>query len=124
MLGIDPDAAWRHETVSLLAGDVLLIYTDGLTDATNFRDEFFAQERVEQAAGTAIEQGMAAGAIARHVLWELRRFTGLQTRPDDLTLIVIKVSWSFGASRYRKHLHGAGAAGATAQTSWETQVLL
>jgi serine phosphatase RsbU (regulator of sigma subunit) len=26
------------------------------------------------------------------VLWELRRFTGLQTRPDDLTLIVIKVS--------------------------------
>lgn len=92
VLGIDPDASWRHATVGLEAGDVLLIYTDGLTDATNFRDEFFGQERVEQVAGTAIEQGMAAGAIARHVLWELRRFTGLQTRPDDLTLIVIKVS--------------------------------
>jgi phosphoserine phosphatase RsbU/P len=92
VLGIDPNASWRHETMDLLAGDLLLIYTDGLTDATNFRDEFFGQERVEQAARTAIEQGMAAGAIARHVLWELRRFTGLQTRPDDLTLIVIKVS--------------------------------
>jgi sigma-B regulation protein RsbU (phosphoserine phosphatase) len=92
VLGINPDFAWRHETMSLQAGDVLLIYTDGLTDATNFRDEFFGSERVEQVARTAIEQGMAAGAIARHVLWELRRFTGLQTRPDDLTLIVIKVS--------------------------------
>lgn len=91
VLGIEPRFTWRHETMAFAAGDVLLIYTDGLTEALNFQDESFGQARVERAGLAAVAQGYNAAGIARHVLWEMRRFTGLQTRLDDLTLIAIKV---------------------------------
>ena len=91
VLGIDSGGRWRHEHVILQAGDVLLACTDGLTDAMNHAEEPFGPPRVEQAAREAVERKLSAQAIARHVVWTMRRFTGLQTRFDDLTLVVIKV---------------------------------
>jgi len=91
VLGVDPSMSWRHDTMILEAGDVVLIHTDGLTDAMDFEENHFGQRRVERAALAAVGLGGGADEIARHVLWEMRRFTGLQTRIDDLTLIAIKV---------------------------------
>ena len=91
ILGIDAAARWKHESFTLAGGDVLLLCTDGLIEAMNFEDTAFGRERAEQAALAAIQQGKSADGIARHVLWEMRRFAGLQTRLDDLTLIAIKV---------------------------------
>jgi len=92
VIGIDPEWTWRHETMPLSPGDVLLIFTDGLTEALNFQDEPFGQARVERAALSAVERGLTARGIAQHALWEMRRFAGLQTRFDDLTLVAIRVS--------------------------------
>ena len=91
VLGIDRAGRWRHEHVSLQPGDVLLACTDGLTEALNHAEEAFGAARVEQAAREAVERKLPAQAIARHVVWTMRRFTGLQSRFDDLTLVVIKV---------------------------------
>jgi len=95
IVGMDPDLNWRHEHFTLQPGDVVLAYTDGLSDALNFNDETFGAARIERAAADAIEQGFhtntSANAVAQHVLWEMRRFAGLQTRLDDLTLVVFMV---------------------------------
>jgi sigma-B regulation protein RsbU (phosphoserine phosphatase) len=91
ILGIDPDQRWPHEHFTLRAGDVVLAYTDGLSDALNFDDEPFGRRRIEAAAAAAIADGRDANGIAQHVLWAMRRFAGLQTRFDDLTLIAIRV---------------------------------
>ena len=91
VLGLSTDERWRHEHVTLLSGDVLLACTDGLTEAMNHAEEPFGAARVEAAAREAIARGLPAATMARHVVWEMRRFTGLQTRFDDLTLVVIKV---------------------------------
>jgi serine phosphatase RsbU (regulator of sigma subunit) len=91
VLGISSENRWRHEHLTLQAGDVLLACTDGLTEALNGAEEAFGAARVEQAALDAIARKLPAQAIARHVVWEMRRFTGLQSRFDDLTLAVIKV---------------------------------
>jgi len=91
VLGIDPGSRWEHEAVAVKSGDVILAHTDGLHEAMNFDDEPFGLHRVEQAARAALEQGFDADGITKHVLWEMRRFAGLQTRLDDLTLITIKV---------------------------------
>jgi len=91
VLGIDPQASYPYESFLLRPGDLVLAYTDGLSDAMNFADEPFGRQRVEKSASAALQQGASAGSIARNVLWDMRRFAGLQTRLDDLTIIAIKV---------------------------------
>lgn len=91
VIGIEPDFTWRHDWVDLRSGDVLLLYTDGVCEAMNFRDEPFGRRRVENAAQAAIADGRNANGIVQHVLWETRRFAGLQTRADDLTIVAVKV---------------------------------
>jgi sigma-B regulation protein RsbU (phosphoserine phosphatase) len=90
LLGIDPQAAYGSESFILRPGDLVLAYTDGLVDATNFSDEPFGRDRVEKSAKAALAQGGGAEMIARAVLWDMRRFAGLQTRMDDLTIIAVK----------------------------------
>lgn len=90
VLGIERNLRYVHEVVQLQRGDVLLLVTDGLIEAMNFRFEMFGRPRVEAAALAAIGRGADANGIAQHVVWEMRRFTGLQARPDDLTVLVIR----------------------------------
>ena len=70
IVGMDPDLNWHHEHFTLQEGDVVLAYTDGLSDALNFKDETFGAARIERAAAEAIEQGFHANAVAQHVLWD------------------------------------------------------
>lgn len=91
VLGVDSSQTYRHEWFTLESGDYLLAYTDGLTEAMNFNDEIFGRERVEAAFLEAVSDRRSAQGLSKHVLWCMRRFAGLQTRFDDLTMLAIKV---------------------------------
>jgi len=91
VLGVNEFARWEHDWLTWRSGDVLLAYTDGLSEAMNFDDEVFGHPRVQAAGADAIERGCDAKGIVKHVLWEMRRFAGLHTRFDDLTIVAIKV---------------------------------
>jgi sigma-B regulation protein RsbU (phosphoserine phosphatase) len=91
VVGMDPSMRYEHTVVQLRRGDVLVICTDGLPEAINFRDEAFGRARVREAALVACRRGDSAEGIGKHLLWEMRRFAGLQTRRDDLTLVTVKV---------------------------------
>lgn len=91
LVGMDANMTFEHQTFDVRSGDVLMICTDGLAEAMNFQDEPFGRGRIRAAALTAIARGDSAEAIGKHVLWEMRRFAGLQTGGDDLTLVTIKV---------------------------------
>jgi len=91
VLGIDPAMRYTHEVRDLAGGDVLVVCTDGVPEAINFRDEAFGRQRVQSALLAACGRGESAEGIAKHILWETRRFAGLQARFDDLTLVAIKV---------------------------------
>jgi sigma-B regulation protein RsbU (phosphoserine phosphatase) len=91
IIGIDEGLQWQYDMLDLQRGDVLLLYTDGLIEAMNFEDEMFGLERAKAAVRAAAAQAMTAEGVAKHVLWEMRRFAGLSTRLDDLTLIALRV---------------------------------
>ncbi len=91
LIGVDPDMSWSYDSFTLEKSDVIFMYTDGLTEAMNFDAEMFGQQRVVQSASFAIREDFSAEAIAKHVLWEMRKFAGLQTRLDDVTLVTIKM---------------------------------
>jgi sigma-B regulation protein RsbU (phosphoserine phosphatase) len=88
VLGVDPDEKYTQSILQLETGDTLLLYTDGLPDALNFRDTPYGRQRILDAFG---QGGDTAEQVAQNILWDLRKFIGLTKRTDDVTLMVVKV---------------------------------
>ena len=82
---------YDNRVLDLRGDDLLIVYTDGLPEALNFRDQAFGRQRARAAAADTWGRGETAEGAGRFLLWELRRFAGLRTRQDDLTLVTIKV---------------------------------
>lgn len=89
ILGVDEQQPYEVGLFDLQVGDVMLLYTDGLTEAMNYQGQQFGRRRIEQALRESADG--CASDILNHVLWEKRRFTGVQRTSDDLTLVVVKV---------------------------------
>jgi sigma-B regulation protein RsbU (phosphoserine phosphatase) len=77
----------EEETIHLHEGDVLVLYTDGVTEA-RCRDDEFGYDRLLDAVLQVREQ--SASAIKEHVLTTIKEFTAQQANHDDLTLVVLK----------------------------------
>jgi phosphoserine phosphatase RsbU/P len=88
-LGVVPDVSVAATTLDLRPGDILVLYTDGITEAFNDLDEAFGEERLRDyvQAGRA----MPARDILDGLVAEIRRFAGGAAQSDDITLVVVKV---------------------------------
>jgi sigma-B regulation protein RsbU (phosphoserine phosphatase) len=73
----------------LRPGDVLAAFTDGLVEARNPAGEEFGEARIIQSLRESAH--LPAGAIERHILETVRRWTGEVEQEDDLTLVLFKV---------------------------------
>ena len=87
-LGITEGAAWDRGEVMLAPGDVLIMYTDGLTEAQNEQEILFSEERVEETAQAHLRH--SAQEIQDAMLEEVHGFVGDAPRSDDLTLVILK----------------------------------
>ena len=90
VLGIFEEVELEEQELEVAPGDVLLFYTDGVTEAINAHDQPFGEARLravlaEHAASTA-EQVMQA------VVGAVKEFVGDTPQSDDLTLFVLKRS--------------------------------
>ena len=74
------------ETLKLESGDILIAFTDGLTDAVNHRDEDYGHTRLTDAVDSA---PAAAEHVLAHILKDLENFTGRVPQPDDITLVIL-----------------------------------
>jgi len=88
VLGVDPDEVYRQTVFQLKTGDILLIHTDGLTDAMNFQQELFGKQRLLEAFKKG---GDTAELVTENILWEIRKFVGMANPTDDITMIVAKI---------------------------------
>src|SRR6185369_5884621 len=80
VLGVDPNEQYEQSVFDLKTGDILLLYTDGLADAMNFNNQTFGRQRIIEAFQKG---GATAEIVAQNILWDLRRFVGLNKRTDD-----------------------------------------
>ena len=90
VIGVDPEQRYDKDVVSLQKGDLIWIYTDGVPDAMNYKDEKFGKPRMKEALLKYCKE--PAEYICRQMLWETRRFVGLNRRTDDTTMVAIKVT--------------------------------
>jgi phosphoserine phosphatase RsbU/P len=87
IIGLLPDARFTVSSCTLQKDDMLLLYTDGISEANNGTEEFGEQrlaELLREHAGDNPKQ------ICLHVLQAVQEFSALGTYADDKTLVVMK----------------------------------
>jgi len=86
-IGLFEDADFPETRHTLLAGDRLVLFSDGVSEAANFQNERFEEERLEKAL---IERrSLGADDLHRALLAEISDFTQGAEQADDLTLLVL-----------------------------------
>ncbi len=87
-VGVMDGAAYETSRARLTAGDSLVLYSDGVTEARNAAGELFGQERLREALGG--RRGLAPAKLIAACLEEVAAFQGDQPRSDDVTIMVIR----------------------------------
>jgi len=90
LLGMERSARFVETTITLDRGDIVVFYTDGVTECESESGELFGVERL-QAAVIASRDEDPEGAVAS-TLSALERFAGARPRDDDVTIVVMKAT--------------------------------
>ncbi len=88
ILGFMENSSYNEETIPFKPGDVLVIYSDGITEAMNEEEEQFGEEGLEPVIRENIE--LPAEQLIDRIVEAARAFAGEQPPMDDMTLLVIK----------------------------------
>jgi sigma-B regulation protein RsbU (phosphoserine phosphatase) len=78
---------YKMQTLDLVPGDTLFLYTDGVTEATNGRDELFGNDRLLE----ALAKGGGGGTkeTCRFVKQQIDAFVGKASQFDDITMLAM-----------------------------------
>jgi sigma-B regulation protein RsbU (phosphoserine phosphatase) len=89
-------ALLEENRIELGKGDVLVFYTDGITEAMNERSDLFGDSRL---SGLLTEHGhLDTADLRERILREIESFVGVADQHDDMTMVLIKVEAAFAAS--------------------------
>ena len=89
VIGLLPFAKYEEQRCVLQPGDLLLVYTDGISEAMTQREEEWGEDRMLAAAETFPDG--CAQQVLEHLFAEADRFTGNAPQFDDMTLLVLKL---------------------------------
>jgi sigma-B regulation protein RsbU (phosphoserine phosphatase) len=87
-IGLMQDATYQEETVYFRSGDVLVIYSDGITESVNEADEEFGEMRLIEVVRNNLNRSVSG--IRDRIDEALSRFVGTTAPVDDMTLMIIK----------------------------------
>jgi sigma-B regulation protein RsbU (phosphoserine phosphatase) len=87
-LGILPDAKYESASVTLAPGDWLIIFTDGLVEAENARQEEYGETQLLRVINSAA--ATTPGEMLNRLMAELDLFVGTTPQHDDVTCLLVK----------------------------------
>jgi sigma-B regulation protein RsbU (phosphoserine phosphatase) len=87
-IGMMQGVSYQEASVMFNPGDVLVIYSDGITESINERDEEFDEERLIEVVQNNLSR--SASGIRDRIDEALSRFVGTTAPVDDMTLMIIK----------------------------------
>ncbi len=88
-VGLTEDSTYADEAVSLDQGDLLVLYTDGVTEATDPQGRFFGPERLT--AVVADNASLSAQDVVHALRDDLQTYVAGATQADDVTILVLRV---------------------------------
>lgn len=81
------DSEYRSYAIQLQKGDMLLLYTDGVTEATSLQKELYGEERLKQTVEEA--DGYSPRELIQHVWESINRFQNGVEQFDDVTMLAV-----------------------------------
>jgi sigma-B regulation protein RsbU (phosphoserine phosphatase) len=88
VLGFLPEYDYQEDAIFLEPGDVLVIYSDGVTEAMNENDEEFGEDRIQEIVENNYR--LSAKEMVEHIISAVRDHAGRVSQSDDITLMVIR----------------------------------
>ncbi len=88
LLGVEMNARYTANELTLSSGDTLFLYTDGLTEAENIRKELFGERRALETAATS--GALTASEQMERMHQAVHTFVDGAEQSDDLTMLVIR----------------------------------
>jgi sigma-B regulation protein RsbU (phosphoserine phosphatase) len=89
IIGTFLDGPYEQETIQLQSGDILVVYTDGVTEALNPAGVEFGEEKLRSIVVESLQ--LPARELAARVIEKVLEWQGQASQHDDITLIVVKV---------------------------------
>jgi ligand-binding sensor domain-containing protein len=90
-LGMVSDSTYHETIVSLKAGDVVVFYSDGISEARDHSKNLYGNERLYALLENTDTGSVSAQQIKELILNDIKKFTGYASRSDDMTVVVVKV---------------------------------
>jgi phosphoserine phosphatase RsbU/P len=97
VVGLLPNAAYEQATIPMHSGDVLLTYTDGISEAMNYEEEEWGEDRMIASARQLLYQPdrtVSAQQLLNCIIEAADKFTSGAPQHDDMTLLVCAIGTS------------------------------
>lgn len=88
ILGIMDDAIYEQEVLPLQPNDVLVVYSDGITEAMDSLEQEYGEERLQQVV--LQNRQRSAAELIEKIVASAREFAGATEQSDDMTIVVVK----------------------------------
>lgn len=88
VLGAFPSLRFQEEVTQLEPGETLVIYSDGITEATTEDEEEFGEERLERILRES--SGVSADDLVRRIYSDVQEFIDGAPAADDVTIVVVR----------------------------------
>ncbi len=88
-LGIVDDLVYEQTEVQLDKGDVVVLYSDGVTDARSPADELYDSQSNHRLIKRVAQTSGGAAAVGRAILQDIREFSAGHSQADDITLVCL-----------------------------------
>lgn len=87
-LGMYPFDAFEEEDTALESNDILVMFTDGITEAADKEDEFYDDPRLETCV--LKNSNLNADKLKQIIFDDVKRFVGDAEQSDDITMLILK----------------------------------
>ncbi|MBN8216005.1 MAG: SpoIIE family protein phosphatase [Spirochaetes bacterium] len=88
-VGIARDAAYEEKTAKIDKGDILVLYTDGITEAMNLKRDQYSIERLKEQVKLHMDK--PANEMTKVIYADVKEFCGTAPQHDDETLLILKL---------------------------------
>jgi sigma-B regulation protein RsbU (phosphoserine phosphatase) len=92
IIGVKEDILFENRSLMLNRGDILLLYTDGVTEASSLDGELFGIERLAQILAANHEESLQD--IIEHIYREVISFSDSRPLSDDVTMVALRIGQS------------------------------
>ncbi len=90
IIGMFPQSSYEETTLDLASGDVLMLFSDGVSEANNPNEDEFGEERLKDVLCRTAH--LPIKEMAAQILQELKNWMADAPQFDDLTFVLMKVA--------------------------------